>query len=133
VPQIFVNGQHIGGLEELERWAKKAAKIAGCSARSSSAMSCWSKREDKHLGFLIGALRSAGYASAGAHTSATIPRGSRPRSGQLRSTDAVFSFGGIARPPDDHTRQCAAAALGVPLECNPEAERRSAPVFRARR
>ena len=25
VPQIFVNGQHIGGLEELERWAKKAA------------------------------------------------------------------------------------------------------------
>ena len=25
VPQIFVNGKHIGGLEELERWAKKAA------------------------------------------------------------------------------------------------------------
>src|SRR6476619_3433078 len=25
VPQVFVNGQHIGGLEELERWAKKAA------------------------------------------------------------------------------------------------------------
>ncbi len=25
VPQIFVNGQHIGGLEELQRWSKKAA------------------------------------------------------------------------------------------------------------
>ncbi len=25
VPQVFINGQHIGGLEELERWAKKAA------------------------------------------------------------------------------------------------------------
>src|SRR3954463_1600960 len=25
VPQVFVNGQHVGGLEELERWAKKAA------------------------------------------------------------------------------------------------------------
>ena len=25
VPQVFVNGKHIGGLEELQRWAKKAA------------------------------------------------------------------------------------------------------------
>src|SRR3990170_656362 len=25
VPQVFVNGRHIGGLEELERWSKKAA------------------------------------------------------------------------------------------------------------
>ena len=25
VPQIFINGKHIGGLEELEVWAKKAA------------------------------------------------------------------------------------------------------------
>jgi glutaredoxin-like protein len=25
VPQVFINGQHIGGLEELQRWAKKAA------------------------------------------------------------------------------------------------------------
>ena len=25
VPQVFVNGRHIGGLEELERWAKKVA------------------------------------------------------------------------------------------------------------
>ena len=25
VPQLFVNGELIGGLEELERWARKAA------------------------------------------------------------------------------------------------------------
>ena len=25
VPQVFVNGQHIGGLEELQHWSKKAA------------------------------------------------------------------------------------------------------------
>jgi len=25
VPQIFINGEHIGGAEELEKWAKKAA------------------------------------------------------------------------------------------------------------
>ena len=25
VPQVFVNGKHIGGLEDLERWSKKAA------------------------------------------------------------------------------------------------------------
>ena len=25
VPQVFINGQNIGGLEDLERWAKKAA------------------------------------------------------------------------------------------------------------
>ncbi len=25
VPQVFINGERIGGLEELERWAKRAA------------------------------------------------------------------------------------------------------------
>ena len=25
VPQVFVNGKHIGGWEDLERWARKAA------------------------------------------------------------------------------------------------------------
>jgi molybdopterin-biosynthesis enzyme MoeA-like protein len=39
------------------------------------------------------------------------------------SPDVVFSFGGIGATPDDHTRQCAAAALGVPLALHPEAER----------
>ena len=38
------------------------------------------------------------------------------------SGDIVFSTGGIGATPDDHTRQCAAAALGVPLGLHPEAE-----------
>ena len=38
------------------------------------------------------------------------------------SDDIVFSCGGIGATPDDHTRQCAAAALGVPLALHPEAK-----------
>jgi molybdopterin-biosynthesis enzyme MoeA-like protein len=34
----------------------------------------------------------------------------------------VFSFGGIGATPDDHTRQCAAAALCVSLKLHPDAE-----------
>ena len=35
--------------------------------------------------------------------------------------DVVFCTGGIGATPDDHTRQCAAAALGVDLALHPEA------------
>jgi molybdopterin-biosynthesis enzyme MoeA-like protein len=37
--------------------------------------------------------------------------------------DVVFSTGGIGATPDDHTRQAAAQALGLPLVLHPEAER----------
>lgn len=39
----------------------------------------------------------------------------------LAGDDVVFSFGGIGATPDDHTRQAAAAAAGVPLALHPEA------------
>jgi molybdopterin-biosynthesis enzyme MoeA-like protein len=41
----------------------------------------------------------------------------------LASGDVVFSCGGIGVTPDDHTRQAAALAAGVPLELNVDAER----------
>ncbi len=41
----------------------------------------------------------------------------------LAGDDVVFSFGGIGVTPDDHTRQAAAAAAGVPLVLHPDAER----------
>ncbi|MBL8397980.1 MAG: competence/damage-inducible protein A [Candidatus Accumulibacter sp.] len=40
----------------------------------------------------------------------------------LADGEIVFSFGGIGNTPDDHTRQAAAAALGVELVLHPEAE-----------
>lgn len=39
------------------------------------------------------------------------------------SGEIVFSFGGIGVTPDDHTRQAAAAALGVEIALHPDAER----------
>lgn len=41
----------------------------------------------------------------------------------MAAGEVVFSFGGIGNTPDDHTRQAAAAALGVDLALHPDAER----------
>lgn len=40
----------------------------------------------------------------------------------LATDDIVFSCGGIGATPDDHTRQCAASALGLPLVLHPDAK-----------
>jgi molybdopterin-biosynthesis enzyme MoeA-like protein len=82
------------------------------------------KREDKHLSFVIGALARRGLRLAWAQYLGDDPQ--RLTAALRRSfdtKDVVFSFGGIGATPDDHTRQCAAAALGVQLKIHPEAER----------
>jgi molybdopterin-biosynthesis enzyme MoeA-like protein len=82
------------------------------------------KRQDKHLPFLIEALAKRGLRLSWAHyLGDEPPRITAALKGSLSSKDAVFSFGGIGATPDDHTRQCAAAALGVGLSLHADAER----------
>jgi molybdopterin-biosynthesis enzyme MoeA-like protein len=80
------------------------------------------KRRNKHLAHLIDTLGARGLKIDWA-------RYEGDDRGRLTATlrqsfatgDIVFSFGGVGATPDDHTRQAAAAALGVALVRHPEA------------
>ena len=81
------------------------------------------KREDKHLATVIRLLAQRGlvlawarYAGDDRDALTALYRET------FASGDFVFSCGGIGSTPDDHTRQSAAAALGVPVVLHPEAE-----------
>lgn len=80
------------------------------------------KRADCHLARVIATLAGRGVTLDYAHY-AGDDRGEL--TAFLRSTfargDLLVSFGGIGATPDDHTRQAAAAALGVPLTRHPDA------------
>ncbi len=81
------------------------------------------KRQDKHLPFVIEALAKRGLRLSWAHYLGDDPgRITAALRTSLGSKDVVFSFGGIGATPDDHTRQCAAAALNVELRIHPDAE-----------
>jgi molybdopterin-biosynthesis enzyme MoeA-like protein len=81
------------------------------------------KRQDKHFPWLIGALAARGLRLAWCeHLGDEPARITAALKRTLATDDVVFSFGGIGATPDDHTRQCAAEALGVPLVLHPEAE-----------
>ena len=81
------------------------------------------KRADKHLAKVIELLKARGlqldYADyvgdSPDRIAATLKRA-------FSSGDIVFSCGGIGATPDDHTRQCAARALGLELALHPQAE-----------
>ena len=82
------------------------------------------KRQDKHLSKVIELLAARGLALAWARYVGDDRRLiTQALHDAFASGDAVFSCGGIGATPDDHTRQCAAAALGVPLELHPQAKR----------
>lgn len=80
------------------------------------------KRQDRHFARVVEMLRGRGLALAWAHfigddraAIAALLRRS------FASDDVVFCCGGIGATPDDHTRQAAAAALGVDLVLHPQA------------
>ena len=82
------------------------------------------KRQDKHLPFVIEALAKRGLRLSWAHyLGDEPPRITAALKQSFASEDVVFSFGGIGATPDDHTRQCAAAALNVQLKLHQDAER----------
>ena len=80
------------------------------------------KRQDKHMAKVIEILAARGLQLGWARyvgderrlITATLKDA-------FASGDLVLSTGGIGATPDDHTRQCAAEALGVPLELHPQA------------
>ena len=80
------------------------------------------KRQDKHLPKVIELLTARGLSLSWARYVGDDPA---RLEGMLRdafaSGDSVFSCGGIGATPDDHTRQCAARALGVELALHPQA------------
>lgn len=81
------------------------------------------RREDKHLRKAIELLSARGLALDWCeYIGDTRPRITATLQRTLASDDVVFCTGGIGATPDDHTRQCAAAALGVPLVLHPEAK-----------
>ena len=81
------------------------------------------KRADKHLPKLIELLSARGLQLGWAEYVGEKPeRITDTLKRSFASRDVVFSCGGIGATPDDHTRQCAAKALGVPLALHPEAE-----------
>jgi molybdenum cofactor synthesis domain-containing protein len=81
------------------------------------------KRADKHLPKVIELLAERGLALDRAEYVGDDPeRITATLKRAFASGDVVFSTGGIGATPDDHTRGCAAAALGLPLVLHPEAE-----------
>lgn len=80
------------------------------------------KRADKHLPAVIERLHARGLQLAYAdYVGDSRQRITSSLERAFASSDVVFSCGGIGATPDDHTRQCAALALGVELRLHPEA------------
>tara|TARA_A100001011_G_scaffold329998_1_gene355605 strand:- start:1062 stop:1826 length:765 start_codon:yes stop_codon:yes gene_type:complete len=88
------------------------------------------KRKDKHFEKIIALLGKRGLDLS---WSMYLPDDPVLITTVLKSTiskgDVTFSFGGIGATPDDHTRQCAADAVGVPLVLHPDAKKEIEAVF----
>jgi molybdopterin-biosynthesis enzyme MoeA-like protein len=81
------------------------------------------KRADQHFPKVVELLAARGLQLAWAEYLGDDPaRITATLKRTLATGDIVFSCGGIGATPDDHTRQCAAAAAGLPLLMHPEAK-----------
>lgn len=81
------------------------------------------KRADKHMVKVIELLSARGLALSSVEYVGDDPdRITATLQRAFASGGVVFSTGGIGATPDDHTRQCAARALGVELSLHPAAE-----------
>jgi molybdopterin-biosynthesis enzyme MoeA-like protein len=81
------------------------------------------KRQDKHMPKVIELLTQRGLNLTWAEYVGDSPeRITATLQRAFASADVVFSCGGIGATPDDHTRQCAARALGERLVLHPEAK-----------
>ena len=81
------------------------------------------RRQDKHLSTLIELLNERGLSLSWAKYVADDPEQiTATFIDSFASGDVVFSTGGIGATPDDHTRQCAALALGTKIELHPTAK-----------
>jgi len=85
------------------------------------------KRADKHLAKTIEILAERGLSLAQAHYAGDDPQRITDLLRQAFAAarergEVMFSCGGIGATPDDHTRQCAARALGVELALHPQAK-----------
>jgi molybdopterin-biosynthesis enzyme MoeA-like protein len=79
------------------------------------------KRRDAHFPKVVELLAERGMELAWAEYLGDDPaRITASLARSFAGPDIVFSCGGIGATPDDHTRQCAAAALGVPLQLHPD-------------
>ncbi len=78
------------------------------------------KRADKHMAKVIDILTLRGLQLSYAHYVGDDPAHiTAALKAAFASGDVVFSTGGIGATPDDHTRQCAAKALGRELALHP--------------
>jgi molybdopterin-biosynthesis enzyme MoeA-like protein len=80
------------------------------------------RRQDKHMSKLIELLNERGLSLSWAKYVADDPNQiTATLKASFASGDVVFSTGGIGATPDDHTRQCAALALGTKTQLHPTA------------
>ena len=82
------------------------------------------KRQDKHFARLLEMLTARGLGlDSVTYVGDNPQRLTAVLKHSFATDDVVFCFGGIGITPDDRTRQCAADAVGLPLEVHPEAEK----------